>query len=225
MSHHTAFGGRISELDVVLVDNQRASHQTMRDLLSGLVIKRFRAYADPSDALRELQADPANLLIVEWQMDRLNGCELTHMMRHKNLKPLCYLPIILVTGQVSAIFIDQALIAGAHQVLVKPVSAAMLQRRIEWILADDRQFVLKNSRYEIENARELVAASRQRQAVEEEIRQIVAQKNDGSAPSTTRDTSHRRDETRLPGSRAVADSKQSVQTPEQSTEHEDIWHI
>ncbi|MGI9379367.1 MAG: response regulator [Methyloligellaceae bacterium] len=225
MSHHTAFGGKMSDLDIVLVDNQRASHQTMRDLLSGLGIKRYRAFADPSDALRELQTEPANLVFVEWQMDRLNGCELIHMMRHKSMKPLSYLPIILVTGQVSATFIDQALIAGAHQVLVKPVSAAMLKRRLDWILSDDRQFVLKNSRYEIENARELVAASRQRQAVEEEIRQIVAQKGEDSDSTAATDGPSTSDEVRLPRATSVVDNKQPVQTPANSTEQEDVWHI
>jgi hypothetical protein len=55
--------------------------------------------------------------------------------------------------------VEKALKAGAHQVLVLPISASTLFRRLDWLVNDDRPFELKGEHYVVAGMEERLSLS------------------------------------------------------------------
>jgi hypothetical protein len=58
--------------------------------------------------------------------------------------------------------VEDALRAGAHQVLVLPTSASTLYRRLDWLLNDDRPYELSGEHYVIAGMEQRRSLSYQR---------------------------------------------------------------
>jgi hypothetical protein len=58
--------------------------------------------------------------------------------------------------------VEEALRAGAHQVLVLPTTASTLYRRLAWLINDDRPFELRGEHYVVTGMEERLALSFQR---------------------------------------------------------------
>ena len=58
--------------------------------------------------------------------------------------------------------VEEALRAGAHQVLVLPTTASTLYRRLAWLIHDDRPFELKGEHYVVAGMEERLSLSIQR---------------------------------------------------------------
>ena len=58
--------------------------------------------------------------------------------------------------------VEESLRAGAHQVLVLPISASTLYHRLDWLINDDRPFELKGQYYVVAGLEERLSLSVQR---------------------------------------------------------------
>jgi hypothetical protein len=57
--------------------------------------------------------------------------------------PFSLVPAVIMSVRAKPALVEEALRAGAHQVLVLPTTASTLYRRLDWIINDDRPFELK----------------------------------------------------------------------------------
>lgn len=60
--------------------------------------------------------------------------------------------------------VEEAIGAGAHQVLVLPTAASTLLRRLDWLLNDERPYELAGDHYVVSGMRERLSLSHQRPA-------------------------------------------------------------
>lgn len=145
MKQHAAFGMAVEDLDVVVVEDSKPMQTILRSTLLSFKVARVRTFDSVDDALEASLAEPPNLIITDWRMEPTSGYQLLRLVRHKHMEPLCFVPILFVTAHGTRPLVDKALRAGAHHVLVKPLSPSTLYKRIEWVLNDDRPMVLENS--------------------------------------------------------------------------------
>ena len=159
MLHHRALGRDLDQLVVTVIDNRRPMLALMRAMLAAIGVGRIETHENPADALEAMAANPPDLVMAAAAMQPLTGPALIRSMRHKDAGPLCLVPAIIMSAHAKAGRIEEALRAGAHQVLVLPIAASTLYRRLDWLINDDRPFELHGEHYVVAGIEERLALS------------------------------------------------------------------
>lgn len=145
MKHHAAFGLSMEEIDAVVVEDSKPMQTILRSILLSFKVARVRVFDSVDEALEASLAEPPNVILTDWRMEPSSGYQLLRLVRHRHMEPLCFVPILFVTAHGTRPLVDKALRAGAHHVLVKPLSPSTLFKRLSWLVADDRPMILENS--------------------------------------------------------------------------------
>ena len=82
-----------------------------------------------------------DIVIADWQMEPMNGIELTHEIRTNQLSPNRMAPVILVTGYSAITRVAQARDVGVTEFIVKPFSANDLAKRLAYVINKPRDFI------------------------------------------------------------------------------------
>lgn len=154
VSHHSAFAVPVTSLDLMVVDDSDSMRRLYRTCLTTFGITKLRMFDSANAALREIKNYPPDLIIVDWRMGPPNGLEFLHRLRSTDMTMACLTAAIMVTGHASESFVKSAMLAGAQQFLVKPVSPRLLYERIDWVTGDARELVQVGQRYVIEGVDE-----------------------------------------------------------------------
>ncbi|MBX9619770.1 MAG: response regulator [Hyphomicrobiales bacterium] len=169
---NAALGLAVEQMNIVVVDPSRTMQTILRSMIQQMRPKRLRVYDSAVAALRDMIVEPPNLVLCEWKMEHMSGHGLIKIMRHQSMAPLCAVPIIVITGSATRSAVEGALRVGAHAVLVKPLSPAILRQRIEWIARDDRALVALDSQYVIDGVNTALDAQRAKDRLPSIIQQM-----------------------------------------------------
>jgi two-component system response regulator ChvI len=90
---------------------------------------RVRTYVDGAEALRALQAQPADLLVLDIKMPRMDGMELLQRLRKSSA-----VPVIFLTSKDDEVDELLGLRMGADDYIKKPFSQRLLIERIRALL-------------------------------------------------------------------------------------------
>ena len=164
MSVHRAFGRDLDQTVVMVIDNKRPMLAMMRAMLAAIGAGRIETFESPTEALDAMTEDTPHIVMAAASMQPLSGCALVHAMRHADAEPACFIPAIVMGAYARPSLVDEAISAGAHQVLVLPTSASTLYRRLDWLLNDDRPYELAGDRYVVSGMQERLSLSHQRPA-------------------------------------------------------------
>lgn len=118
-----------SQIRVLIVDDQLSMRSLVRSGLREIGINDVRDAGDGEEALRALVASPANLVISDYNMPKLDGLGLLRAMRAH--APLRQIGFILLTGRADRELVQRASQFGANNYLVKPFTVATLREKIE----------------------------------------------------------------------------------------------
>jgi DNA-binding NarL/FixJ family response regulator len=162
MLYHRALGRDLDKLVVAVVDNRRPMLSVMRAMLAAIGTGRIDTYESPTDAIEAMATTVPDLVIAAASMQPLTGPALVRTMRRSRSGPLALVPAIIMSAHSKPAMVEEALRAGAHQVLVLPTSASTLCRRLDWLLNDDRPFELKGGHYVVAGMEERLSLSFQR---------------------------------------------------------------
>ena len=133
-------GMSLSDLDVLIVDDSAKMRHLVRVILQSFGVANIRQARDGTAGLAEIDSKCPSIVISDWEMEPMNGLEFIQSVRSVFREPLCFVPIIVLTGHASKPLIAKAFEAGATQLLVKPVTPANLLQRVNWVLQDERPF-------------------------------------------------------------------------------------
>ena len=136
----TAFGKELKSLKILMVEDNGSMRLLLRTMLHTFGITDILQARDGTDGLVELQLHDVDLIITDWEMQPMNGRDFITRIRAVGNEPVCFTPIIVLTGHASRALLSEAFEIGATHLLVKPVTPASLLHRIQWVLADDREF-------------------------------------------------------------------------------------
>lgn len=150
MPLHTAYGLPLEEIDLVAIDDSKAMQGIYRSIFSTLRTKRARVYGDPERAMNAMLNEPPNVLLLDWRMEATSGAKLLRTLRLKQMDPLCFLPVIVVSAYGTKSIVELAYRLGANGFLLKPISPDSLIKRLQWVASDERDLILENDRYVIE---------------------------------------------------------------------------
>lgn len=121
----------VASLKILVVEDNAHFRTLVRTILAALGIEAVVEAADGAEALEKLRDFPADLVILDWKMDGVDGMECLRRIRAAD-GPAPYVPVIMVTGYSEARLIREARQAGVDEFLPKPISAkALLMRLIE----------------------------------------------------------------------------------------------
>ena len=133
-------GYDLSRLKTVLVDDSPFMLKLLQMILRSMGVRDVRCFQDPGRALSEVRAFQPHLVITDMLMPSIDGSRLTRTLREE-ISPICFTPILVLSGFTDKEHVMQASDSGANFVLAKPISVETLHRRIIAMIEDTRPFV------------------------------------------------------------------------------------
>ena len=119
-------------LRILIVDDQASMRGLTRYCLEQLGIRNVTEANCGADALQELQVAKFDLVISDWNMDKIDGLELLKTIRSNPLTRMT--PFIMSTGNKEREKVQIAIKAGVNNYIVKPFNVATLKQKIEAVL-------------------------------------------------------------------------------------------
>lgn len=130
----------LSRLSILIVDDNAQMRSILGTVLSALGV-RDRHFAP--DGLRGLEAMSSvrpDIVFCDYEMPLLNGLDFLSNVRQLP-EPLCFTPVIMITGHSDLPRLNEARDRGVTEFLTKPVAASAIARRLEAVILRPRQFI------------------------------------------------------------------------------------
>jgi len=116
-------------IKTLIVDDQQTMRSLVRTSLHAIGVTNTREVADGEDALRALIAQPAQLVITDFNMPKLDGLGLLRAIRAHG--PISKTAVIMLTGRADRDLVQRAVQFGVNNYLVKPFTTQTLKEKIE----------------------------------------------------------------------------------------------
>ena len=131
----------LEALRVLVADDNQHMRAILVVMLNSFGIKAIREVKDGADGMEALRRWPADLAVVDFQMEPVDGVAFTRMVRTAPDTPNPYLPIIMLTGHSEMARVTEARDAGVNEFIVKPLTAKVLVDRINACIYRQRPFI------------------------------------------------------------------------------------
>lgn len=152
----------LKNISVLVVDNEQKIAELVRDVLNkfGFSNSLMKIATDGYNALEIHRTSAIDLIICDWEMlpcadyvtgaehafERIqyrnvpdNGANFVRCLRRSSINP--YVPVIMLTGPTTPNHIYYARDAGVNEILIKPIMADDLARRIISVVEEPRDFI------------------------------------------------------------------------------------
>ncbi|HTN41864.1 MAG TPA: response regulator [Asticcacaulis sp.] len=130
-----------SSLKILLVEDNQHMRSIVTAILKGSGIRNVREARDGAEGLDMLRQYPADIALVDFNMNPIDGVEFTRMLRNSSDSSNPYLPIIMITGHSERSRVIQARDAGVNEFIVKPLTARALLGRLDSVIMRPRPFI------------------------------------------------------------------------------------
>lgn len=131
----------IEEMNVLIVDDDRHMRMLIRNVVFALGVKDVVEASDGAAALEELKATRVDFVLCDMKMEPMGGLEFVKRLRANPENPYRLVPVIMITAYAELETVAQARDAGVCEFMAKPISADALDKRIQRVLKDPRNFV------------------------------------------------------------------------------------
>lgn len=131
----------LSRLSVLVIDDNQASRDIIQSILQGLGVAGRRCCNTVDEALDLLGRESFDMVIADGEMPQQDGFDLTAAIRRDPDGPNFTVPILLASAHTPKLKIARARDVGANMVVCKPLSAAVVLEKIEWLARAQRKFV------------------------------------------------------------------------------------
>ena len=124
----------LSELGIMIVDDQQAARVMLKKMLKELQIHQVFEAPNGREALKLLDSAPdmINLILCDWNMANVSGIELLRQVRSVRSE----VPFLMVTGRADRESILEAKDAGVSGYIAKPFSQIQLEAKIRVVLSN-----------------------------------------------------------------------------------------
>lgn len=136
----------LASVQVLLVDDNRQMRFLLRSILRAAGLHRVAEANDAEEALEFFKRFSVDLMIVDWQMQPMDGIALTRRIRRGD-EAIRELPIVMLTAHTERSRVEAARDAGVHGLVRKPISTRLLLDRVSTALTDSRPFVASSTYY------------------------------------------------------------------------------
>ena len=133
-------GLNISKVKFLVVEDNPFMKALLRQILRTLGVTQIVEATEGAEGFELFKATSPDIVLLDWQMEPVDGLELTKMIRG-NQSPNRYVPIIMITAYSEIARVTLARDAGVNEILVKPIAATNLFTRIRAVIERPRLFV------------------------------------------------------------------------------------
>ena len=113
---------QIAALKVLVVDDDHHMRKVVRTMLTAIGVKAVFEACDGVAGLEAVRRLNPNLVIVDWEMPKVDGAQFVRTVRSPGIFPIPDVPIIMLSGHGDRWRVVEAARIGAHEYLLKPVS-------------------------------------------------------------------------------------------------------
>ena len=135
----------IEKLAILIVDDNVHMVNIVKTILRGFGIKIFYEATDAAEAFDIVRTGVVDIIIVDYQMDLLDGTDFVRLVRKGDDIANPFLPIIMLSAHSERQRIIAARDAGITEFCCKPVTAKELYKKLSAIINSPRQFVRTSS--------------------------------------------------------------------------------
>ena len=120
-----------SKIKAVVVDDQHTMRSLVRTSLQQIGITDVRDFPGATDALTSIKAQPAHIVLSDFNMPGMDGLEFLRAVRaDPSTKTTGF---VLLTGRADVDLVKRAIQFGANNYLAKPFTVATLKQKLEQI--------------------------------------------------------------------------------------------
>ena len=134
-------GGYLANVHILVVEDNTFARRMVMEVLRYLGAVGIAYARDGEEAWHAIAKDMPDLVLLDWDMQPVNGLEFLRRVRHDPRSPNPYLPVVMVTGFADRAHVFGAREAGVNEYVVKPVSAKALLDRIQAVIERPRRYV------------------------------------------------------------------------------------
>lgn len=135
----------LSPVTVLIIDDSRYARSFMKSALFSFGVRTILEAGDGPAGIEILRDKKVDLVVVDYDMDPMDGVAFTRLVRSGDEVACTQVPIVMVSGQAEMEIVMEARNAGITEFLVKPISADSLFRRVRSALVNPRPFVATDS--------------------------------------------------------------------------------
>ena len=148
---------------ILIVDDERSMVRLLEQLLAHAGYRRLSGTSDPREVVRLCDELEPDLIMLDLRMPHLDGIEVLHQLKRRRAD--AYLPVLVLTADVSRESKRAALEAGASDFVTKPFEQTELLLRVRNLL--EMRFLHRDLRRQNDNL-ELQIQERTHQLLEAE---------------------------------------------------------
>jgi PleD family two-component response regulator len=142
----------LHQMKILIIDDQQMSVRMLEEMLQRNGYRRVSGLTDSSKAIETFNLLNPDLIVLDLIMPDPDGLAVLETLRASDASE-SFLPIVVLTADVSEEAKERALEAGATDFLVKPVSPTEALLRIRNLLETRRlHVILENQRCALEEA-------------------------------------------------------------------------
>ena len=131
----------LERLRVLIVDDNHHMINIVKTILRGFGIKDYFEARDAVEAFDIVRSESIDFVIVDYQMEILDGTDFVRLVRTADDSPNPYIPIIMLTAYSERSKVEQARDSGVTEFCCKPVTATELYRKVASVINTPRPFV------------------------------------------------------------------------------------
>lgn len=131
----------LERLKVLVVDDNHHMINIVKTILRGFEVKDIYDANTAVEAFNLIRTIPFDLIITDYAMDPINGCELTKVIRTAEDSPNHFVPIIMLTAYAEKSKVEAARDVGVTEFCTKPVTATELYRKVGAVINTPRSFI------------------------------------------------------------------------------------
>lgn len=131
----------LADLKTMVIDDSRTARLMLAEMLREMGVSSIAKAEDGADAMQKLKDFAADVVICDLHMAPLDGIEFTRLLRNADDSPNPYLPVLMLTGDATQKQLGNALNAGAHGFMSKPIQADSLRRQINLVFSRPLIFI------------------------------------------------------------------------------------
>ena len=135
----------ISDLCVLIVDDNDHMRRLLRSILESLGIRSIRDVENGMVALNESRVNLPDVIITDMMMSPVDGLEFSRMLRDDPTHPATHVPVMMITGFAEKHHVEAARDAGVTEFLAKPVTVDGVEARLRSVIENPRQFIRSKS--------------------------------------------------------------------------------
>lgn len=124
----------------LVVEDNPFMKDLLRQILRTLGVQQIVEASDGAEGFELFKQLNPDIVLLDWQMEPVDGLELTKLIRGKDSNNR-YVPVIMITGFSEIDRVTLARDAGVNEILVKPIAATTLFTRIRAVIERPRLFV------------------------------------------------------------------------------------